>query len=162
VRFYHPVSHQLIKTHLRKPPGGRSTDPADFPPEKLIYAMRDVDALINRARSHGPALGEFASGMHRTTPEPWRCLRLLFMLLGLVQRYGARRVDETCALAVAADMFDVFRLDRMLKLAVLPPPPTPAPESTPGRVIQGRFLRPSSDYALPCIAQSINEGEEQS
>jgi hypothetical protein len=162
VRFYHPVSHQLIKTHLRKPPGGRSTDPADFPPEKLIYAMRDVDALINRARSHGPALGEFASGMHRTTPEPWRCLRLLFMLLGLVQRYGARRVDETCALAVAADMFDVFRLDRMHKLAVLPPPPTPAPESTPGRVIQGRFLRPSSDYALPCIAQSINEGEEQS
>jgi hypothetical protein len=124
--------------------------------------MRDVDALINRARSHGRALGDFAAGMHRTTPEPWRCLRLLFMLLGLVQRYGGSRVDETCAFAVAADMFDVFRLERMLKLAVAPPPPMPAPEPSPGRVIQGRFLRPASDYALPCIAQSVDEGEEES
>jgi len=156
VRFYDPVSRVLVKTHPRKPPGGRSTDPADFPPEKLIYAMRDVDALINRARSHGRAVGEFAAGMHRATPEPWRCMRTLFMLLGLVRRYGARRVDETCALAIAADMFDAFRLERMLKLAA-----PPAPEPEPARVIQaGRFLRPVSDYALPCIAQSIDEGED--
>jgi hypothetical protein len=162
VRFYDPVSRELVKTHPRKPPGGRSTDPADFPPEKMIYATRDVEALIQRARSHGPALGEFAAGMQRATPEPWRCLRLLFMVLGLVKRYGAHRVDETCAFAVAAEMFDVFRLERMLKLAVRPPSPTPAPESARGRVIQGRFLRPSSDYALPCIAQSIDQGEEDS
>lgn len=156
VRFYHPVSRALVKTHPRKPPGSRSTDPADFPPEKVIYAMRDVEALLNRARSHGHALGEFAAGMHRSTPEPWRCMRLLFRLLGLVRRFGARRVDETCALAIAADMFDVFRLERMLKLAA-----PPAPEPEPARVIQaGRFLRPASDYALPCIAQSINEGED--
>jgi transposase len=156
VRFYHPVSRELIKTHSRKPPGGRSTDAADFPPEKVIYAMRDVDALINRARSHGRAIGEFAAGMHRMTPEPWRCLRVLFMLLGLVKRFGASRVDETCAVAIAADMFDVFRLERMLKLAV---PPAPAPE--PARVIEvGRFLRPASDYALPCIEQDTDEGED--
>lgn len=156
VRFYEMSSHKLVKTHPRKPPGGRSTDPADFPPEKIIYAMRDVDALLNRARSHGRAVGEFAVGMQRGTPEPWRCLRLLFMLLGLVRRFGARRVDDTCALAIAADMFDVFRLERMLKLAA---PPAPAPE--PVRVIQaGRFLRPATDYALPCIAQSIDEGED--
>lgn len=118
--------------------------------------MRDVEALINRARSHGRALGEFAAGMHRKTPEPWRCLRLLFMLLGLARRFGARRVDDTAALAIAADMFDVFRLERMLKLAV-----PPAPEPEPARVIQaGRFLRPASDYALPCIAQYLDEGED--
>lgn len=155
VRFYNPVSRELIKTHPRKPPGGRSTDPADFPPEKAIYAMRDVEALINRARSHGAAVGEFAAGIHRATPEPWRCMRLLFMLLGLVRRFGARRLDETCALAVAADMFDVFRLQRMLKLAV-----SPAPPAEPARTTQaGRFLRPASTYALPCITQSIDEGE---
>src|SRR5439155_2285648 len=42
VRFYDPVTRELVKAHPRKPPGGRSTDPVDFPPEKLIYAMRDV------------------------------------------------------------------------------------------------------------------------
>jgi hypothetical protein len=156
VRFYHPASHALVKTHPRKPPGGRSTDPADFPPEKLIYAMRDVDALIQRARSHGRALGDFAAGLHANTPEPWRCMRVLFMLLGLVRRFGPRRVDETCVVAIAADMFDVFRLERMLKLGA---PPAPAPE--PARVIQmGRYQRPASDFALPCIAQSIDEGED--
>lgn len=156
VRFYDPTSRALVKTHPRKPAGGRSTDPADFPPEKLIYAMRDVEALLQRARSHGRALGDFAAGLHRVTPEPWRCMRLLFMLLGLVRRYGARRVDETCATAIAADMFDVFRLERMLKLAV-----QPAPEPEPARVIEaGRFLRPASDYALPCVRQSDDQGDD--
>jgi transposase len=158
VRFYNPSSRELVKVHPRKPPGGRSTDPADFPPEKLIYATRDVEALLNRARSHGRAVGEFAAGMQRGTPEPWRCMRLLFMLLGLVKRFGAHRVDETCAIAIAADMFDVFRLERMLKLAV---PPAPAPSPEPARVIQlARFQRPASDYALPCIARGIDEGED--
>lgn len=156
VRFYDPTSRALIKTHPRKPAGGRSTDAADFPPEKVIYAMRDVEALLNRARSHGRSVGDFAAGMHRETREPWRCMRLLFMLLGLVRRFGASRVDDTCSQAIAADMFDVFRLERMLKLGA-----PPAPEPEPARVIQaGRFLRPASDYALPCIAQSLNEGED--
>jgi hypothetical protein len=156
VRFYDPVSRALVKTHPRRPPGGRSTDPADFPPEKLIYAMRDVESLLQRARGHGLATGEFAAGLHRVTPEPWRCMRLLFRLLGLVRRYRARRVDETCSTAIAADMFDLFRLERMLKLAV---PPAPAPE--PARVIEaGRFLRPASDYALPCIRQSVDQGDD--
>jgi hypothetical protein len=157
VRFYNPSTHELVKTHPRKPPGGRSTDAADFPAEKMIYAMRDVDALINRARSHGHAVGDFAVGMQHRTPEPWRCLRLLFMLLGLVKRYGAHRVDATCVIAVAAEMFEVFRLERMLKLAA---PPVPEPE--PARVIQaGRFLRPVADFALPCIVRSTTEGEDR-
>jgi hypothetical protein len=156
VRFYDPTSRALVKTHPRKPPGGRSTDVTDFPPEKVIYAMRDVEALINRARSHGRSVGDFAAGMHRETREPWRCMRLLFMLLGLVRRFGASRVDDTCTQAIAADMFDVFRLERMLKLGA-----PPAPEPEPARVIQaGRFLRPASDYALPCVVQSIDEGED--
>jgi hypothetical protein len=118
--------------------------------------MRDVDALIQRARSHGRSLGDFAVGVHAKTFEPWRCMRLLFMLIGLVRRFGPRRVDETCAVAIAADMFDVFRLERMLKVGTLP-----APEPEPARVIPiGRYQRPASDFALPCIAQSIDEGED--
>ncbi|MDQ3363807.1 MAG: hypothetical protein M3680_00035 [Myxococcota bacterium] len=81
----------------------------------------------------------------------------LGMVHGLIKRYGPRRVDETCALAIAADMVDVFRLERMLKLAA--PPSSPA---EPARVIPiGRYLRPATDYALlPCVAQAITEGED--
>jgi hypothetical protein len=54
-------------------------------------------------------------------------------------------------------MIDVFRLERMLKLATSPPP---APE--PARVIPlGRYLRPAADYALlPCVQQAMHEGED--
>ena len=156
VRFYDLVSRKLVKTHPRVAPGQRSTDLADFPPEKAAYAARDAEASIQRARSHGAAIGEFAQQLFDASPLPWTRMRQLGMLLGLVKRYGPRRVDETCALAVAADMVDVFRLERMLKLAV---PPPPAPE--PARVIEvGRFLRPASDYALPCIEQDTDEGED--
>lgn len=155
VRFYDPVSRELVKAHPRKSPGGRSTDLADFPADKVIYAMRDVEALINRARSHGRAIGDFATKMFEESPLPWRRMRQLYMLLGLVRRYGAQRVDDTCVNAIAADMVDVFRLERMLKLAAPPPVVEPA------RVIPiGRFLRPSADYALPCIAEIIDEGED--
>ena len=34
VRFY--FKGQLVETHERKPPGGRSTKPHHFPPEKRI------------------------------------------------------------------------------------------------------------------------------
>jgi hypothetical protein len=84
-------------------------------------------------------------------------MRQLYMLLGLVKRYGPHRVDATCAQALAADMTDVFRLERMLKLAAPPlPPPAPA------RVIPlGRYLRSATDYALlPCVEQATDEGEE--
>ena len=157
VRFYALGKHEVIKTHARVAPGKRSTDLADFPAEKAIYAARDSDALIARARSHGSAIGEFAQKLFASSPLPWTRMRQLQMLLGLVKRYGPRRVDETCAMAVAADMVDVFRLDRMLKLAAAPSPP---PE--PARVIPiGRFLRPATDYAvLPCVQQAIDEGDD--
>ena len=79
------------------------------------------------------------------------------MLFGLVKRYGAQRVQETCTVAVAADMIDVFRLERMLKIAAAPTPPAEL-----GRVIPiGRYLRPATDYALlPCVEQAITQGDD--
>jgi transposase len=157
MRFYDPVSHEVVKVHPRVAPGRRSTDLADFPPEKAIYASRDAEALINRARSHGAAIGEFAQKLFAASPLPWTRMRQLGMLQGLIKRFGPRRVDEMCAMAVAADMVDVFRLERMLKIAA-----PPAPPSEPARVIPiGRPLRPATDYALlPCVAQAIEEGED--
>lgn len=154
VCFYDPITRALVATHARVAPGKRSTNPAHFPPDKWIYAQRDSEALIRRARSHGRAIGEFAAKLFAASPLPWTRMRQLYMLLGLVKRYGAPRVEATCADALAADMIDVFRLERMLKLAVPPPPAAPA------RVIPvGRYLRPASDYALPCVRQALDEGD---
>jgi transposase len=46
---------ELIKVHPRKPPGGRSTDVHDYPAEKAAYALRDVDAILRKARDKGPS-----------------------------------------------------------------------------------------------------------
>jgi hypothetical protein len=159
VRFYDIVTRAHIKTRERVAPGKRSTDLADFPEEKAIYAARDAQALVNRARSHGRAIGELAERLLASSPLPWTRMRQLYMLLGLVKRYGAARVQDTCAACVEADAIDVFRVDRMLKLAVTPP----SSEPVLARVIPlpARFSRPASDYAvLPCVEQARTEGED--
>ena len=136
----------LVKTHGRQPPGGRATDPTDFPAERSVYAMRDVDALRRQAASYGEAVGRFAAAV-LDSPLPWTRMRRVYALLGLARRYGATRVDDACAIALAAEMLDVHRLKRMLALGQAPTAGAPA------RVILlGRFLRPASQYALPLPA----------
>jgi transposase-like protein len=141
VRFYDGPA--LVKTHPRQPPGGRVTDPTDFPPDKSVYALRDVAFLEREATRHGAAIGTFARAL-LAVPLPWTRMRRVYALLGLVKRYGAARVDATCQLALAADCLDVTRLQRMLALAAPPPPARPS-----ARVIPlGRYLRPASTYTL--------------
>lgn len=159
VRFYDDVSRALIKTHARVAAGQRSTDRTDFPEEKAIYAARDAQALVNRAKSYGSAIGELAARLLASSPLPWTRMRQLYMLLGLVKRYGASRVQETCATCVAADAIDVFRVDRMLKRAV--PVSTSEPVLAPVIPLPARHLRPASDFAvLPCVEQARTEGED--
>lgn len=141
VRFYDGA--QIVKTHPRKPRGGRSTDPADFPAERSAYALRDVAFLEREAQRHGEQIGRYARAL-LDVPLPWTRMRRVYALLGLVKRYGAERVEETCRIALEVDLLDVTRLRRMLALATSEPPKPP-----PGRVIAiARFLRPATDYAL--------------
>jgi hypothetical protein len=154
VRLYDGLT--LVKTHARQPPGGRSTDPADFPAERSVYALRDVDALRRQAASHGDAVGRFAAAVLEG-PLPWTRMRRVYALLGLARRYGAARVNDACTIALAAEMLDVHRLKRMLALGQ-------APSGAPARVIPlGRFLRPASQYALPLPVadRSASEGESE-
>ena len=66
-------------------------------------------------------------------------------LLGLCRRYGGERVNDACKTANAADMSDIHRLERMLKRAC----PDLAPTSR-GKVMPlAKYLRPTSQYALP-------------
>lgn len=141
VRFYDGAT--LVRTHPRRSPGSRSTDPADFPIERSAYALRDVVFLEREAQRHGDAIGRYAHAL-LDVPLPWTRMRRVYALLGLVKRYGAARVEATCRIALDADLLDVTRVRRMLALATSEPAKPP-----PGRVIAiTRFLRPATDYAL--------------
>ncbi|HEY5656904.1 MAG TPA: IS21 family transposase [Myxococcota bacterium] len=141
VRFYD--NGALVKTHPRQPAGGRSVDRNDFPPEKTAYAMRDVAFLERQAREHGPAIGAFAAAV-LAGPLPWTRMRRVYALLGLVRRYGAARVEAACVTAIAAEMHDVRRLERMLQNAASPPDACASPSPLP----PARHLRPAGTYAL--------------
>jgi transposase len=156
VRLYDGLT--LVKTHARQPPGGRSTDPTDFPAERSVYALRDVEALRRQAASFGEAVGRFAAAL-LDGPLPWTRMRRVYALLGLARRYGAGRVNDACTIALAAEMRDVHRLKRMLALG-----PTPSATPTAAPVIPlGRFLRPASQYAIPWPVSDrpTSEGEPE-
>ena len=157
VRFY--LGKDLVKTHPRQAPGGRSTDPSDFPPEKAAYAMRDTAFLLRQAAEKGPNVLRFAQALLEG-PLPWTRMRQCFALLGLCRRYDDKRVDDTCAVALAADMHDLHRLQRMLKLGAPPLPPAPRTNVVP----IARYLRPTSQFALPLASRARElppeEGEE--
>lgn len=155
VRFY--ARGLLIKTHPRKPPGGQSIEAADYPVERSVYALRNVAALQRQADEAGPVIGRYAAAL-LDSPLPWTRMRRVYALLGLVRRYGAARVTEVCTVALAADLLDVGRLQRMLELG------TAAPPAPTGRVLPpARYLRPATQYALPFRAPTPpSEGEESS
>jgi transposase len=115
VRVY--LNAELIKTHPRVGPGQRSTDPNDYPPGKADYALRNVSALIERARKHGLYIGQYAERL-LDLPLPWVKMRQGYQLLRLCDKYGQQRVDATCRRALDFDVVDVPRIARMLKDAV--------------------------------------------
>jgi hypothetical protein len=142
VRLY--LGTELIKTHPRKAPGQRSTDPKDFPPGKAPWALRDVDAVIRSAREQGSQVGAFVERL-LGGPVPWIKLRQAYGLLRLCQRYGQDRVNAVCARAIAFEVIDVRRIEGMLKDARR----TEDAAVATGRVIAlpARFARDVSAFA---------------
>ena len=77
VKIFH--RGQLVKTHPRQGPGGRSTDAADLPSDKTVYALRDLMRLEATAASHGPAIGTYAATI-LDHPLPWTKMRQVYAL----------------------------------------------------------------------------------
>jgi hypothetical protein len=143
VRFY--LGSDMIKLHPRVAPGKRSTDPNDYPVGKAEYALRSVDKLKVRAREHGEHIGAFAERL-LSGPLPWGRMRQGYGLLRLCDRYGASRVDTLCARALAFDVVDVSRIERMLKNAQK----VENNASANGKIVrlpEGRFARDASAFA---------------
>src|SRR6266568_5758046 len=85
VRVWH--RGQLVKVHPRARPGGRVTDPAVLPADKTAYAMRDLGYLQRLADDAGPAVGGYAAAL-LDHPLPWTRMRQVYVLLGLVRKWG--------------------------------------------------------------------------
>jgi hypothetical protein len=134
----------LVKTHPRQGPGGRSTDPADFPAEKTIYAMRDLERLQGLAAAHGPAIGAYAKVI-LDDPLPWRKMRQVYALLGLVKKWGAERVEAACSKAADVEAFNVGLIGRMLERATEGQDIEAPPKQLS---LPGRFARPVEQFAI--------------
>ena len=149
---------QLIKTHPRKPAGGRSTDPGDYPVGQAEYALRDVETLTRKAAAAGASIGVYATRL-LDVPLPWTSMRAVYRLLGLARSYGPAAVDAACARALELDVVDVRKIARMLEQASESQPPPAA-----ARVVDGpaRFARDNSEYradqGADHRADAVNEG----
>jgi len=141
VRIFH--RGELVKVHPRKPPGGRSTDPADLPSEKTTYALRDIDHLRHLAAGHGAAIGAYADAL-LDSPLPWTKMRQVYALLGLVKRWGPERVEAACSRALEAEAISAPLIARMIERGTESAPPAPPP---PAGAKTARFARDPSHFA---------------
>ena len=112
VRVY--LGSELIKVHPRRTPGGRSTDPNDYPAEKAAWALRSVDSLRERAHKLGPHVGAYADFLLGGA-NPWMKMRQGYQLIRLCERYGSARVDAYCKRSLDLDLVDVPRVASMLR-----------------------------------------------
>jgi transposase len=140
VKFYH--RGHLIKTHPRRPPGGRSTHAADLPEGTSDYALRDVESLKRKAAAAGHSVGVYAQRI-LDVPLPWASMRAVYRLLGLTRTYSPAAVDTACARALELDVVDVKKIARMLERAL-----ERQPALAPAKVVGGpaRFARDNTEY----------------
>jgi hypothetical protein len=147
VKLY--LSGQLVKVHPRLAPGQRASDPADFPAGKEVYATRDIEHLKKLATQAGPATGTYAAAL-LGHPLPWTKMRQVYRLLGLVKKWGPRRVEMACAKALEAEAIDVGLISRMIERAK---EQEPVPEVIPANVVPGRFSRDANEFSAHKVAK---------
>ena len=115
VRIY--FKEELIKTHPRMPQGKRSTDFDDYPAELTPYTLRNADYQINQGTKRHPAIGEYISFL-LSGSYPWHRLRSAQGLLRIADKYGHGRTAAACTKAKAYGVYDIRRIERMLKNGV--------------------------------------------
>ncbi len=105
VRILDLTTRALLREHERQHPGGYREHPDDRPPRTPPATL----ALLARAATIGPRVGELATHLHTT--EPLRAVRRIQGLLALARTYGPAAVDRACAVAldVAGPSYQLVR-----------------------------------------------------
>jgi len=91
--------HELIKTHVRVAKGQRSTDWADYPPEKAAFFLRTPDWCRRQAAGVGPSVAAVIQTL--LDDHALYHLRQAQGVLRLTDKYPAVRLDAACHRALA-------------------------------------------------------------
>lgn len=148
----------LIKTHATQAPGQRSTDYADYPAALTPYALRAPERCIAQGTALGPAVGQFLRLLLGGV-FPWARLRQAQALLRLAERFGAARANAACARALAFDLVDVRRVQRILQHALEHEPA--APDRGAVLPLPARFVRPPASFAHPVPPEEESHGDDR-
>jgi hypothetical protein len=146
VRIY--IDGKLVKTHETQPPGGRSTDYADYPQDKSTYAMRDANYIIQKAKQRGEHIGIFTQRL-LCGDFPWANLRQSQKLMRLCDKYGDDALETSCQRALSFDLVNVKRLENIVKNALdKKQEASLSNRNQPSNVIQMplRFMRDNSSF----------------
>ena len=91
-----------------KPPGGRSTDPDDYPARNSVDATRDLARLVRVAYSHGQNTGTYAERVLNNPFHGPRCARSRGPSAWRAG-FGDERVQAACSMALELDVIDLTR-----------------------------------------------------
>jgi transposase len=150
VRIFH--KSKLIKTHPKKLPGQRSTDYDDYPDELQAYARRDPERMVQKASTVGPQTEHFMRLLLSGT-FPWSKLRQAQKLMRLAEKYGSARVESACQRALAFDLINVQRVQRIIQHALAPQ----AEDDPATSVVQMplRFLRSNDSFTQSSQSKEV-------
>ena len=115
VRVY--FNDVLIKTHPKVEEGKRSTDFNDYPKEMTPYTLRNPRYQIDQGKKMHPLIGDYIKFM-LSGPYPWHRIRSVQRLLRIGQKYGPNRTASACKKAKAYSIYDIRRIEKMLKNGV--------------------------------------------
>jgi hypothetical protein len=107
----------LIKVHKRMGPGKRSTDFDDYPAELAPYTLRNPKYQISEGYRRANEIGAFIEDI-LTGPYPWHRLRSAQKILRLSDKYGPERMAAALTKAKAYSIYDMRRIENMLKNGV--------------------------------------------
>lgn len=108
---------ELIKIHPRMPEGKRSTDFNDYPAEITPYTLRNANYQIGQGAKRHPAIGDYIQFLLSGT-YPWHRIRSAQRILRIADKYGNERTAAACTKAMSYSVYDVRRIERMLKNGV--------------------------------------------
>jgi hypothetical protein len=143
VKIYH--AGNLIKVHKTVAAGKRSTDFNDYPAELTPYTLRNPNYQIKEGYKKDPAIGSYIEQI-LTGPYPWHRLRSAQKILRLADKYGAGRMAAALTKAKAYSIYDMRRIENMLKNGVEADMPMLKETPVQLKIEELKFLRDSFSF----------------
>ncbi len=134
----------LVKIHKRAESGKRSTDFDDYPKELAPYTLRNPKYQISEGYRRATEIGAFIEDI-LTGPYPWHRLRSAQKILRLSDRYGADRMAKALTKAKAYSIYDMRRIENMIKNNMEDMPPDKQ-DTVQLNLDDPKFLRDSKSF----------------